>query len=185
VRLVRPLSVPALLALALLAPAPSAAETYRATAEFESARTLGTGSVELVLDLDRPTPVEEALGLRDVLERGGSELLRAALAGRRDGWIRMGGLEIPIALVVVAPIEDDGRHYLLVTERPLRLPTGPNETEDRRFPFGFVEFEVDGFGSGEGTFVAAAALAIDEEGRVAVSGDTEEPGRLTDVELED
>jgi hypothetical protein len=184
VRFVRPLSLAALLALALLAPASVRAETYRATAEFESRRTLGSGNVELVLALDRPTPVEEALGLRDVLARGGQELLRAAIAGRRDGWIRMGGLEIPIALVVVAPA-DDGRRYLLVTERPLRLPTDPNEPADRRFPFGFLELVVDGFGSGEGTFVAAASLAIDEEGRVAVTGDTGEPGRLTDVELED
>lgn len=170
-------------ALGLIAAATPHSEVYTATAEFESARTLGTNSVPFRLVIDSATPAEEVGQLRDLLVQGGQELLRSSLRSRKNGRIQLGGFEFNVSLVVVTPLED-GRRILVVTERPFRR-TVAGEPADDAFPFGILSLEVNGRGSGEGKILPAAALRIDEKGQVEVENFTGDPGRLLDVQLED
>jgi hypothetical protein len=177
------LIVLAIAALSLIAAATPQGEVYTATAEFESARTLGTNSVPFRLVIDSATPPEEVGGLRDLLVRGGQDLLRSSIRGRNNGRIQLGGFEFPVSLVIVTPLEE-GRRILVVTERPFRR-TVAGEPMDDAFPFGMLTLEVNGRGSGEGKILPAAALRIDEKGAVEVDNFTGDPGRLLDVQLED
>lgn len=168
----------------LIAPATQAAEIYTATAEFESARTLGTSRMTFRLVIDRPSAADEAKQLRDLLSRGGQEMLISALRARSDGRVQLGSFEIGVSLVVVTPTEEGGRRVVVVTERPYRR-TIEGEPADAAFPFGLLSFEVNSLGSGEGTLIPAAALGIDENGEVKAESSTGDAGRLLDVRLED
>ncbi len=161
-----------------------AAEVYTATAEFESARTLGTSRMTFRLVVDRPSASDEAKQLRDLLAQGGQEMLISALRARSDGKVQLGSFEIGVSLVVVTPTAEGGRRVVVVTERPYRR-TIEGEPADAAFPFGLLSFEVNSLGSGEGSLIPAASLTIDENGEVKADSSTGESGRLLDVRLED
>ncbi|MEO8277731.1 MAG: hypothetical protein ABI639_16070 [Thermoanaerobaculia bacterium] len=161
-----------------------ASEVYTATAEFESARTLGTNRVPFRLVIDSTTPVEEVPALRDLLLQGGQDLLRSSMRTRANGRIQLGGFEFGVSLVLVTPLEGGARHVLVVAERPFRR-TVEGEPADAQFPFGILAFDVDSRGSGEGSILPAAALSVDDKGKVQTTNQTGDPGRLLDVQLQD
>jgi len=173
-------------ALALVAALPdrasAAGEKFAATAEFESQRTLGTSRIAFSLVVDRVTPPEEAEELVNVLDKGGQGMLRAALAGRRDGRALLGAVEVPVNVIVVHQKEDGGRIYSVITDRPLRRSQHVGE-DDSAMPFGVLRFEVNSAGSGEGFFHAATGIRLDENGDFVLS-DPLEPGKLLDIRRE-
>jgi hypothetical protein len=89
------------------------------------------------------------------------------LKGRRDGQLRMGAINSPIALVVV---EEQGRdyRYLFLTARRIQVDEEMLGKESLDYPFGIAVFEVDRFGRGEGRLHVAAALRIDADGHVEI-----------------
>jgi hypothetical protein len=168
-----------LLTVALVAVAvPAAAQTFEATAEFESERTLGTSRIPFRVVIDRTTPFAEARALVELLGEGGQAQFRAAIAGRDDGRIDLGALEYRVGLAVMSETAE-GLLYSLVTERPLRraASVAPDETAA---PFGVLRFLVDDSGSAEGFFLSATGLALDEKGGVVAHG-VSEPGRLLEM----
>ena len=139
---------------------------------------LGGGNRMLVnLVADRFTSVEEAQSLAGLLERGGQQALLSALRGRSDGRIRMGALEMPVALVVV---EEQGREYryLFLTPRKINFHEKEFGEESLNYPFGIVVFEVDRFGRGEGNLHLAAALSIGADGHVEIEDYNGADGRI-------
>ena len=117
--------------------------------------------------VQRFTSVEELQNLAGVLENGGQFGLLSVLKGRRDGQLRLGAMNMPIALVVA---EEQGRgyRYLFLTPRRIKVEEEMLGEESLNYPFGIAEFEVDRFGRGEGRLHVAAALSIDADGYVEI-----------------
>ena len=105
-------------------------------------------------------------------------LLRSALAGKRDGSLRLGGLDFAVSMIVVTEAAD-GRVYSVLTDRPLRR-SAMVDGDDAEQPFGVLRFGIRDGGLGEGVFHAATSLSIDEEGTLVV-GAGKEPGRLREI----
>jgi hypothetical protein len=140
---------------------------------------LGGGNRMLVtFVIDRFTSVEEAQQLAGLLERGGQSSLVAALRGRFDGRLRMGALEMPLALVVAEPVDRGGYRYLFLTPRRIQFHEKEFGEESLNYPFGIVEFEVDRFGRGVGNLHLAAALSIDADGHVEIEDYDGADGRI-------
>ena len=161
-------------ALPLAADGPGREFSAEVVGDFQ----LGGGNRMLVnLVADRFTSVEEAQSLAGLLERGGQQALLSALRGRSDGGIRMGALEMPVALVVV---EEQGRdfRYLFLTPRKINFHEKEFGEESLNYPFGIVVFEVDRFGRGEGNLHLAAALSIGADGRVEIEDYNGADGRV-------
>jgi len=127
----------------------------------------GRNRMQVTFIVNRYTPVEELQNLAGVLENGGQFGLLSVLKGRRDGQLRMGVMNMPIALVVVEEVGRDYR-YLFLTPRRIRVEEEMLGEESLDYPFGIAEFEVDRFGRGEGQLHVAAALRIDADGHVEV-----------------
>ena len=127
----------------------------------------GRNRMQVTFIVNRYTPVEELQNLAGVLENGGQFGLLSVLKGRRDGQLRMGAINSPIALVVV---EEQGRdyRYLFLTPRRIQVEEEMLGEESLDYPFGIAVFEVDRFGRGEGQLHVAAALRIDADGRVEI-----------------
>ena len=127
----------------------------------------GRNRMQVTFIINRYTPVEELQNLAGVLENGGQFGLLSVLKGRRDGQLRLGALNMPIALVVA---EEQGRgyRYLFLTPRRIQVDEEMLGEESLNYPFGIAEFEVDRFGRGEGRLHVAAALSIDADGYVEI-----------------
>jgi len=127
----------------------------------------GRNRMQVTFIINRYTPVEELQNLAGVLENSGQFGLLSVLKGRRDGQLRMGAINSPIALVVV---EEKGRdyRYLFLTPRRIQVDEEMLGKESLDYPFGIAEFEVDRFGRGEGRLHVAAALRIDADGHVEI-----------------
>ena len=168
------------LALSLAFPAAAADPGREFTAEGVGNFRGGGNRINVTFIADRFTSIEEARQLAGILEQGGQGSLVAALRGRSDGRIRFGALERWVALVVVEP-EGRGYRYLFLTPRRFEIHEKEFGEESLDYPFGIAEFVVDGFGRGEGTLHAAAALRIDAEGHIEVEDYDGEDGRLESV----
>jgi hypothetical protein len=127
----------------------------------------GTRRMPVTFIANRFTSVEQAKHLAEVLEQGGQGALLSALAGRNDGRLRLGALEMPIALVVAEP-QGKGYRYLFLTPRRIRVEENTFGEESLDYPFGIAEFVTDTFGRGEGSLHVAAALSIDPDGHVEI-----------------
>ena len=138
---------------------------FTATAVVNSSQ--GRRRMPVTLVARRFTTVERAQHLGELLEQGGQGALLSALRGRSDGELRLGALQMPIALVVAEPLSR-GYRYIFLTPRRIRVEEEQFGEESLDYPFGMVEFEVGRFGSGKGSLHVAAALRIDEEGRLEV-----------------
>ena len=157
------LTLTVLLALPVAADEPGREFTAEAVVKSREGRR----RMLLTLVAHRFTPVEELRDLAGVLERSGQFGLLSALKGRRDGQLRLGATEMPIALVA-AEAWGGGYRYLFLTPRRIRVEEEILEQDSRDFPFGIAVFEVDRFGRGEGRLHVAAALRIDADGHVEV-----------------
>jgi len=127
----------------------------------------GRRTMLVTLVANRFTSVEEAQNLAGVLEKGGQGALLSMLKGRSDGQLRLGALQMPIALVVAEPA-GRGYRYLFLTPRRIRFNEREFGEESLDYPFGIAEFETDSFGRGEGRLHVAAALRIDADGHVEI-----------------
>lgn len=163
----------------LLIPAPSAApaeeqgsfpaETYTAVVQRQSEATgAGNEEIQVSIAILRPTSLEEALPLRDVLKSGGQQALLRAIQGRGQGMLRLGGLEYPLDLVVEQQ-QGDFRHIAVVTTRPIQVNETNSGAPSLDYPFGLAVFDVDSMGRGEGTVYPKATLELLPDGGVGVS----------------
>ena len=137
------------------------------SAEAVVNRREGRDRMLVTFVVQRFTSVEELQNLAGVLENGGQFGLLSVLKGRRDGQLRLGALNMPIALVVA---EEQGRgyRYLFLTPRRIKVEEEMLGEDSLNYPFGIAEFEVDRFGRGEGRLHVAAALSIDADGYVEI-----------------
>jgi hypothetical protein len=159
-------------------PAGEPGREFDATAVMRT--TTDTRRMPVKLVANRFTSVEQARQLAGVLEQGGQGALLAALTGRADGQLRLGALELQVALVVA---EEKGRgyRYLFLTPRRIRVEETTFGEESLDYPFGIAVLEVDGFGRGSGSVHVAAALAIDADGHIEIEDFDGADGRLEDL----
>ena len=153
--------------VATLPPAFSNEPGREFTAEAVVNSSEGRRTMLVTLVANRFTSVEEAQNLAGVLEKGGQGALMSVLKGRSDGQLRLGALQMPIALVVAEPA-GRGYRYLFLTPRRIRVEEQQFGEDSLNYPFGIVEFETDSFGRGEGRLHVAAALSIDVDGHVEI-----------------
>ena len=137
----------------------------------------GRNRMLMTFVVQRFTSVEELQNLAGVLENGGQFGLLSVLKGRRDGQLRLGASNMPIALVFV---EEQGRgyRYVFLTPRRIKVDEEMLGEESLNYPFGIAEFEVDRFGRGEGRIHVAAALSIDAAGYVEIEDYDGVDGRI-------
>jgi hypothetical protein len=152
---------------------------FTATAVVDGSQ--GTRQMPVTLVANRFTAVEEAKRLAEVLESGGQGALLSALAGRNDGQLQLGALQMPIALVVAEP-RGNGYRYLFLTARRIRVEETTFGEKSLDYPFGVAVFEVDSFGDGEGKLHVEAALHIDADGHVEVEDYDGADGTLENIQ---
>ena len=153
---------------------------FTATARVDTPQ--GSRQMPVTLVVNRFASQDEALRLRKVLEEGGQWVLLDALRGRRGGTLRLGALQIPISVVFARPT-DGGYRYVFLSARRIRFEEQQEGSESLDYPFGVAVFEIGRFGDGEGSLYPAAALAMDEDGRVRVEQFEIDPGELADVKM--
>lgn len=177
-QLIRLTLVAVLAALALPAHAADPGREFSATAVMRT--PTDTRRMPVTLVANRFTTVEQARHLAGVLADGGQGALLAALTGRSDGQLRIGALQMQVALVVA---EEQGRgcRFLFLTPRRIQVEETTFGEESLDFPFGIAEFEVDGFGRGTGTVHVAAALRIDADGHFEIEDYDGADGTLEDL----
>ena len=137
----------------------------------------GTRRMPVTFIANRFTSVEQAKSLAEVLEQGGQEALLSALTGRRDGQLRLGALQMPVALVVAEP-QGKGYRYLFLKPRRMQVEETTFGEESLDYPFGISEFETDTSGRGEGSLHVAAALRIDADGHIEIEDYDGEDGSI-------
>jgi hypothetical protein len=164
-KLSRIIVIAALFSIALPLAADEPGREFSAEAVVNSRE--GRNRMLVTFVVQRFTSVEELQNLAGVLENGGQFGLLSVLKGRRDGQLRLGATNMPIALVFV---EEQGRdyRYLFLTPRRIQVEEEMLGEESLDYPFGIAEFEVDRFGRGEGRIHVAAALSIDAAGSVEI-----------------
>ena len=140
----------------------------------------GTRRMGLTLVANRLTTLEQARYLKKVLADGGQGALLAALRGRNDGRLRLGGLTFNVALVVVEPA-GKGYTYFFLTPRAIRVDESTFGAESMDYPFGIARIEVDGFGHAEGELHVAAALHMDADGHLLIEDHDGIDGHFEDL----
>lgn len=141
----------------------------------------GTRRMPLTMVANRFTSIDEAKQLKGLLEDGGQRTLLSALRGRNDGQLQLGGLAMPIALVVVEETRR-GFRYIFLTPRRIQVDERQMGKESLDYPFGVATFEIDGFnGRGDGSLHVTAALSIDSSGRVEIEDYDGRDGRFEDL----
>lgn len=167
-----------LLAVSAVLRAADPPKEFTATAEMTTSQ--GTRQMPLTLVVSRPLSPEQAMPLREVLEKGGQQALQAAIRDGNRGRFSLGALEYPIDLVVAQPLED-GVRYVAITTRQLKYDEVEQGSPSLDYPFAVVAFEVPEFGVGSGELYPQAALSISAEGRVQVEQYGGAPGKLREV----
>jgi len=164
-------------AAALAAPGPETGE-FSATASVNTPN--GTRSLAFNLVVTNPMTMEQAQPFREVLARGGQQMLLKVIRGESRGKVRLGAMEFPVELVVAEPDGDDMRFYV-VTTRQLQYEENLYGEESLDYPFSLLVVTVPDIGSGDGTIFTKAALYVDEEGHVRAEQYQGDPGSLKDV----
>ena len=174
----------AAIALGMLCAFPARADDDAPAREYSAMFKLkdaqGDRQVGATILLDRFTPLQEALSLKDVLASQGQYGLANAIRGRANGRLRLGVMDYSLDLATFAPTKD-GFFVVVVTTRPIRFEESQEGSESLDFPFGVITFSLDGFGRGEGRFYPKSKLLINDDGSIAVQQFAEGEGRVTDV----
>src|SRR5262249_41012476 len=165
-------------AAALAAPVPQGGGEFSATATVNTSQ--GTRSLAFNLVVTNPMTMEQAQPFREVLARGGQQMLLKVIRGEARGRVRLGALEFPVELVVAEPDGDDVRYYV-VTTRQLQYDEVTYNEESLDYPFSLLVVTVPEIGTGDGTIFTKAALYVDDEGHVRAEQYQGEPGSLKDV----
>jgi hypothetical protein len=162
---------------ALAAPVSETGE-FSATASVNTPN--GTRSMAFNLVVSQPITLEQAQPFREVLAKGGQQMLLAVIKDAVRGKIKFGGLEYPANLVVAEPDGDDIR-YIVVTGRPFKYEETAYGEASLDYPFTLLVVHVPEWGTGDGTILTKAALYVDEEGHVRAEQYQGDPGTLKDV----
>jgi hypothetical protein len=146
----------------------------------------GTRSMPVRIVVTNPLSPQQAMPLKDVLERGGQQALLNAIRGGGRGTLRLGGMEYPLDLVVAQPT-DDGFRYVIVTARQIKYEetADPKYSGSLDYPFGILVFDSPGIHASSGMVFTKGALSISDEGRPQASQYDGEPGTLKDVKRVD
>jgi hypothetical protein len=182
----RKASIGSLLATLLLAapsagadPPPLAPIKVSAIVEATGGANPGTRRLGIDIHIRRVTPPADANRLAELITSSGQAGLQAAISSRQDGVLRLGAIEHP--LNAASAVEtSEGRRYVIVSVRPLRIEEKTFSSPSLDYPFGVLIFELDGFGRGSGEYYPAAAIRV-TEGAVAIDGYQARPYRLLDV----
>lgn len=161
----------------LMAQAPKGGE-FSATASINTPN--GTRSLAFNLVVSNPITIEQAQPLREVLARGGQQMLLSVIRDSRHGRIMFGGLEYP-ANLIVAESDGGGMRYFVVTGRPIKWEESANGEPSLDYPFTLLIVNAPEWGTGDGTILTKAALYVDDEGHVRAEQYQGEPGTLKDV----
>jgi len=178
-------NIPTVLAVLLVASAVLAGEpprVFTGTAVVNAPH--GTRRMGVTLVANRLTTLAQAQYLKKVLANGGQGALLAALRGRNDGQLRLGGLVDNVALVVVEPT-DDGFAYFFLTPRTIRIDESTFGSDSMDYPFGIAKIEVDSFGNARGELHVAAALHVDPDGQVFIEDYDGIDGHFEDLRATD
>jgi hypothetical protein len=162
---------------ALAVPVAEGAE-FSATASVNTSH--GTRSLAFNLVVSSPVTIEQAQPLKEVLARGGQEMLRSVMRDSVRGKIKLGALEYPVNLVVAEP-DGDGIRYYVVTARQLQYEEVTNNDASLDYPFSLLVVNVPSIGTGDGTIFTKAALYVDDQGHVRAEQYQGDPGSLKDV----
>ena len=140
----------------------------------------GTRSLAFNLVVSNPMTIEQAQPFKEVLARGGQQMLLKVVRGTANGKIKLGTLEFPVDLVIAEP-DGGGVRYYVVTSRQLRYEENYYGEESLDYPFSLLVVNVPEIGTGDGTIFTQAALYVDEEGHVRAEQYRGDPGSLKDV----
>lgn len=164
---------------------PSAAKDKKPMADefsgvFISMNAPGAMGKPVSIWIESYTTDEVAQSLVATLEQKGQDVLVNELPNTRAGTIRIGtsdGYQISVARQRATP---DGRIVFLVSNRPFVGMTqgGPAAATH---PIGVIELRLKTDGTGEGTIIGAARLAIDDKKNLTVASEASQPGRISDV----
>lgn len=118
------------------------------------------------LTIRSQTTGREIETLNEALRRGGQQAVREAMFRMQPrAWIRIGALAATEVVVIrVADLPDGRRRVRVFSDQPLRLYDKNDPPGSDAHPFGYMELYADGSGNGTGSLLAAASLAIDDEG---------------------
>ena len=155
------LSCAILLAVAAAASG-QAAEGFTATATVKGAGN-ATASVPVTITVDRKMSQAEADSMVAAFKAGGASGLRKALAGvKPTGSVTLGGGKPTPTRITIERPTDKGRLLTIVTDQPiLHLGAGlPDAKPKEGYDFAVIDLEVDGSGSGQGTFAPAARVTL-------------------------
>lgn len=127
---------------------------------------------------------EEAAGLVAALKAGGQAGLRNAMYQlKTKGWVRIGKLAATDAVFLrLTDLPDGKRRVRFYSDHPLRLYDKTDPAGALAHPFAFLELVVDASGKGDGTLIAAASLAIDDDGSLRMESAGVPVIRVYDVE---
>jgi hypothetical protein len=161
----------------LFAQAPKGGE-FSATASVNTSQ--GTRSLAFNLVVTSPMTMEQAQPYKEVLAKGGQQMLAKVIRGTSQGKIKLGTLEYPVDLVVAESDGDDVRYYV-VTSRAIRYEENLYNEESLDYPFTLFVVNAPEWGTGDGTIFTQAALYVDDEGHVRAEQYRGDPGSLKDV----
>ncbi len=118
------------------------------------------------LKIFRVSDDKEIQSLLQELARSGQPGLREAifrLPGK--GWISIGrSVATEVSVIRVIDLPDGHRRVRVFSAFPLRLYDKSDPYASKEHPFAFLELSADASGTGTGTLVAAASLAVGDEG---------------------
>jgi hypothetical protein len=126
------------------------------------------------------SPQSEADRLGDVLNREGQTGLEKALEHRDVGFVQFGQrLPEPLAAAFVTDF-DNGRHVMLVSERPLGLREVWGGLRSESYRFRMIELDLDDNNHGSGSMLPAARFSVND-GQVIAENYGVWPWRLLNV----
>ena len=153
---------------------------FEASAEVTNVQ--GTRRMTVGLTVRQFTPVEEAKQLANRVNRSGQHGLVAAIRGRSDGKLHLGGMIIPLGIVVAKELDNGDYRYTFVTVRSIKAEEENLDQESLNYPFSVIRFEVGDWGKGEGTLYTAAQIHVDPDDlSVTIEQYEFEPGKIYNV----
>jgi hypothetical protein len=164
--------------LAVFAASDKAVGEFTATAVVESQQ--GTRSLGLTLVVTNPMSAAEAQQYKRILEEGGQQALLNAIRGASRGRFRLGAVEYPMNFVAAEQTRD-GYHYIVVTERPVRIEEVNEGSPSLDHPFTILVFDVPEFGSGQGQLFTQAVIEVDPDGHPQAYQYEHRRGTLKDI----
>jgi hypothetical protein len=155
-------------------------QSERVTGNLVSVVTGARTSQPFILTIDRYATDAELQRLGGVLAAQGPYTLRDTLWTLRAGTLSVGGgLGYPVS-VALSEDTPTGRTVRVIIDRPLSRFEVAHSTRSSKYPFGYLELNLDRDGRGQGVMFGAAQLRA-EGSTVAVKSLGAQPFRLLAV----